>query len=590
MHFESKTGFLTRFFNTKIKHSIRAKALTALIVLSLLHSLNCVMSQEVNDKEEVTVEAPYQPSVSDVERIGISPSIPQQEIEKPGFEYLIKSKDLKTPVNLEPIKAAKIQSESATELYKNYVRAGLGTYWTPYIEFNANKLRSKKNAFGVHAKYLASFGGIKDYAYPGSSESDFSGYGKAFLNQHTFTALAEYQRIGVHFYGFKPDEFPEIDLEKNDYRQSYNRIGINTAIESNYTEKKKLHHFVNLKYYYLFDRFDVHEHNVRFDAGLNKNTSFFGFSEREKLGLEGAVDYAYNADTLGDLHSSAVLIRPYYNMGFEQYFFKIGVNADVESGTNSKLHFYPVINAEVQVVKDVLITYAGIYGGLDRNSLKSLSSENPFINATVVKNFRNNKFSQYGGLKGHISPYFDYNMSFENSTIENMPFFVNDTTSALGEGLNNQFGVVYDKVKYSRVTAEFGFHYKSKFNALLAGKYNSYYPDNESEAWHKPALEISFIADYSLQDKIIIRAGLLSHSSIFARTFETRVSNETTTIIEMPVAIKGFADISLGAEYRYSKLLSGFINFNNILSQRYFRWYNYPSYRFNILLGVTYSF
>jgi hypothetical protein len=549
-----------------------------------------VSGQEVTDREEVTVEAPYQPSVSEVERIGVSPSVPKEGLEKPEFDYKVKSKAFRTSINLEPIKPAKIQSESVTELYKNYIRAGIGSTVMPYIEFNANKLRSTKSAFGVHAKYLASYGGIKDYAYPGSSTSDFGGYGKAFFGEHTFAAEAQYKRTGIHFYGFKPDEFPAIDMKKNDYRQSYNFIGLNAGIQSNYTDKEKLHHSVMLKYYYLFDRYDVHEHNVKFDAGLNKNTSFFGFSEREKLGFTGTIDYSYNTDTVHTSNSTAVLIRPYYNLGFEQYYFKAGFNADIESGTRSKVHFYPVISAEVQIVKDVLITYAGIYGELSRNSLKSLSDENPFINATLEKNFRNNKFSQYGGLKGHITPYFDYNMSFENSTIENMAFFVNDTVSALGEGLNNQFGVIYDKVKYSKVNVEFGLHYKNKFNALLRGNYNTYYPDNEAEAWHKPALGISLLADYSMQDKIIIRGELLSSSSMYARTFKTVVNDEVTSFIEAPVKIKGFVDVSLGAEYRYSKLLSGFINFNNILAQRYFRWYNYPSYRFNVMIGVTYSF
>ncbi len=49
-------------------------------------------------------------------------------------------------------------------------------------------------------------------------------------------------------------------------------------------------------------------------------------------------------------------------------------------------------------------------------------------------------------------------------------------------------------------------------------------------------------------------------------------------------------DFSLGGEYHYNKSLSGFIQFNNITTQRYTYWHNYPSYRLNVLLGATYSF
>ena len=564
-----------------------------LIVLIPLFIVLCTMStqsQEPAKEEEVTVVAPYQPTVLDADKIGLTPRIPDERLEKPEFNYAIKSKTLNVPVVLEPIKPAKITGESVTELYKNYIRAGIGNYWTPYIEFYANKLRSKKSAFGVHAKYLASFGGINDYAFPGSSVTSFDGYGKKFFKSNTLTGEVLYKRTGVHFYGFKPDDFPELDLEKNDYKQSYNLIEMKTGLVSNYVDDEKLNHTLSFKYHYLFDKYKAQEHNVRFNTGLNKNTTFFNFSETEKLGVDAGVDYYFDHDTLNTVNQGIISLDPYYSMGFEQYYFKLGLKMDLESGSTSYFHVYPIVRIEVQVVKDILITYAGVFGEMMPNSLRSMSEENPFIISTIEKRFSNNKFSQYGGLKGHITKYLDYNVSFVNSTIENMLFYVNDTVSSISEGLNNQFTVVYDKVKYSRIIADFGFHYKNKFNAMLRGKYNSYFLDNEDKPWHKPTLEINLSADYNLQDKIWIKAEIFTCNKTYARTFENTVVDNVATTTMVPVELSGFADINLGVEYRYTKLLSGFVNFNNILGQRYFRWYNYPSYRFNMMLGVTYSF
>ncbi len=124
----------------------------------------------------------------------------------------------------------------------------------------------------------------------------------------------------------------------------------------------------------------------------------------------------------------------------------------------------------------------------------------------------------------------------------------------------------------------------------MRGKYNNYFLDNETEPWHKPELEITLSADYNMQEKIRVKAELFTTSKTYARTFETVVSGNTTAVTEVPVKLDGLFDLNLGLEYRYSKLLSGFINFNNILGQRYYRWYNYPSYRFNVMLGITYSF
>ena len=49
-------------------------------------------------------------------------------------------------------------------------------------------------------------------------------------------------------------------------------------------------------------------------------------------------------------------------------------------------------------------------------------------------------------------------------------------------------------------------------------------------------------------------------------------------------------DINLGAEYRYSKTLSAFVQLNNILSENYYQWNYYPTYGFNFTFGVTYCF
>ncbi len=568
-----------------LNYSIKAKILFILAMNILAIG---AVGQEVSDNEEITVVAPYQPTVSEAIKINVSPRIPDEELNKPDFIYDILSKDYKAPPLLEPIVAAKIEGESVTKLYRNYVRAGFGNYGTPYIEFFANKLRSKKNAFGVHLKHISSSGKIKEYGYPGNSLTDVSAYGKKFMSQHTLTSKVFFNRKGVHYYGYRPEEFPALALNKKDIKQTYNHVGFTTNFASNYPGDKKLNHTLGVGYSYLSDRYDASEHNILFNADLDYSTRFFDFSDKEKLGLDLGINYFLNSDSITDHNSGIISISPYYSLAFDQYLFRVGVNTMIESDSNSTVHVYPVIRAEVKVIEDYLITFAGISGGLKKNSLRLLSDENPFIISTLDKRFSNTKISQYGGLKGKLSKYLDYNVSFRNSTVENMPFFVNDTVSALGDGLNNQFAVVYDRVKHTRLKAEFGFHYINKFNIILRGQYNDYFLDNEDQAWHKPKLEIALAADYSMQDKILIRGEVFTRSKMYAKLYE--IDDNTGDIVVKAEELDAMIDVNLGLEYRYSKVLSGFLNLNNVLGQRYEHWYNYPSYRFNFLLGVSYSF
>jgi hypothetical protein len=537
--------------------------------------------------EEVTVVAPYQPTVSDAFKINVSPRIPDEKLIKPEMQYTLLSKLLVTPPELETIVPARIEGESVSKLQNNYARIGIGNYITPFIDFYANRLRSKNSSFGVRLNHISSSGGIKNFAYPGQSRSEIAAFGKRFFQNHALSGEVYAKRRGVHFYGFRPDDFPELDLSKKDISQAYTRLGLNTGFESNYTTGNLVNHRFGLGYYHLYDKFKTTENNILFTTSIDKQMEFFSFSDTEKLGVNFEVDFNANKDTLQKYNSSIERISPYYHMQFDQYRFEVGLNTSIRSDSNAKVHMYPMVKVEVTVVEEHLITFAGISGNLDRNSLRSFSEENPFIISTIQKEFTNRKIEQFGGLKGRITSYLDYSIGFMSSTVKNMPFFVNDTLSALGDGLNNQFTVVYDDAKYTRLFGEFGFHYKDLVRSRLKLQYNDYFLDNEDHAWHRPGFEVTWSADYNIQNKILLHAALFTNNGVYARLFEKNTAGE---VIVKAEKLKGLTDLNLGVEYKYSSALSGFVNFNNILGRQYYQWYNYPSYRFNMLLGVTYSF
>ena len=561
------------------------------LLIIIVAGSNLFAQQDTTKNEEVTVVSAYEPTVNDAFKLNIAPKITDEYIEKPKFDYSVISKNISAPLSINPIMAAKITGESVPRLYRNYVKLGFATTLSPYIDFYASMLRSKKSGFGVHLKHFSSSAGIKGYAYPGSGETEANVYAKKFGSRHAFSSELFYKQNRAHFYGYRPDDFPEISLSDKDIRQTYHIVGLKTLYESTYRQSSALHHSIKLNYYYLWEGYGSTEHNILLDADIHKKVDFFNFSKEQKLGLKVGTDLWFNSDTVTTENTGIVSFKPYYNLKFAQYGFYVGMDVALQMDSATSVHVYPVVTAEVQVIKDVLVTYAGIKGYLEKNSIKSLSNENIFITSTIEKRFTNYKFGQFGGVKGHIGKYFDYNLMFVNFTVEDMPFFVNDTVSAPTEGLNNKFSVVYDRVKYSRVIADFGFHYKSRFNAILRGTYHNYFLDNLDQPWHKPKLEVSLMMDYNMQDKFLLKAELFTFSKMYAPAYQHSTDNNGLKVVtQVAEEIKGAVDLNLGVEYRYSKVLSGFINLNNILNQRYYKYYNYPSYRFNLMLGITYSF
>ncbi len=94
---------------------------------------------------------------------------------------------------------------------------------------------------------------------------------------------------------------------------------------------------------------------------------------------------------------------------------------------------------------------------------------------------------------------------------------------------------------------------------------------------------------YNLFDKFLFNLDLnFEHGR---RALVTTVDDEVTVENNQRIKkLEFIADINLGVEYRYNKRISAFLQFNNLASQGYQRWYNTPVQRFQVLGGVTFRF
>ena len=102
---------------------------------------------------------------------------------------------------------------------------------------------------------------------------------------------------------------------------------------------------------------------------------------------------------------------------------------------------------------------------------------------------------------------------------------------------------------------------------------------NQAKAWHEPNLKVTFGANYIWKNKISVGIDLygITNTNALLSNGEIR-------------SIKGVADLNLNVEYLMNKKISFFGMLNNIAHQRYQRWYNYPSFGINGLVGAKFSF
>lgn len=554
------------------------KKITSILILSgILLITGSLFAQH---RENVIVVAPYQPTISDANKINQQPVITDTALSVPKLNYDFLTRKFTTEYQADPIKPAKVGDATLPKYYKFLLKAGFGNYIMPYGELFVNNTYSKGYSAGAYLKHLSVSGKIKDYAFPGNSENNIKVYGKRLYKEHTLYGSIAYNRLTNHYYGFKPADLPLLPtLNKSDYKQRFNIIKADFDFRTLTTAKPtKLNYSFGLNYYYLNDYYKTSENNFDFTADANKDFHLFKNAGPQILGITAKINYFFGDDTTQSYNAGIISLKPYIKSSFKIINFRAGIDVATAVDSLSKMHFYPFADFDINIVKNILVAFGGVKGGLVPNSFYSLTSENPFLVSKTHVYASSEKYNVFAGLKTNISKSVNFSVVARYSNVLDMPLFVNDTTVLYG----NQFKVIFDHAKIFQVSGEVAYQKDEKLKLILGANYYNYKMSTELKAWNKPLFDAYLDFHYNIGNKFIVSANIKGRSQAYAKIYEgTTVAKKT---------LKGYADIGLGFEYRYSKILSAFVNINNLTATRYYLWNNYPSYGFNMLAGVTYAF
>jgi len=522
----------------------------------------------------------YKVTIADANKITDVPVINDSTKKIPVKGYDINSKRVAVTYDVLPIPAAEMSGEPLTKLYNGLVKIGLGsgvqTKLTPYGEFWYNNLRSKEYAYGIRMKHFSTSYTPKDIGFAGFSDNEISLYGKKFLKEHSLIGNFDYNRNVVHYYGFDTQLF---DLTKDYTVQRFNLFAANAELMSHYTSAKRYNHDVKLSYYNLADIYKSSENNIKASGYVQTALS------KEMMRINASVDF-YNYKTKTDtINNTIVSLNPNFIAAGDKYKAVIGVTATLDMFEQSKFYFYPNVELSYNIFEDIIIPYAGVSGGLQKNSYKSLTDKNPFVLPSLNMLNTNKRYDFFGGLKGTLSSKIAYNAMVSYASVGNFAMYVNDTK----ELPQNRFNVIYDDVEQLNVRGEVTYQNREKLRIGLRGDYYNYKAKNELRVWYVPQVQITATANYNLRDKIVVKADLFYLDNQYAKTFEAD-STEISGFKVVAKELKGVFDANLGIEYRYTKKLGFYLNVNNIANMRYNRWLNYPTQRLGFMLGLSYSF
>jgi len=530
--------------------------------------------------KDVYVVRPYEPTLSDAEKYNFLPSISNLETKLPEFQYTISPKRLENSFETDPIKAAKTVTTSLPKIYNSWLKLGLGNYKTPLVEFNISNLRSKEYAYGAYMHHKSSYSKLAlandARVNAGYVENMINIYGKRFFSGVTLSGNLNFEQQAFHYYGYNTDTIHlPYEPDRDSTRQRLVKPGIDIGLRSNYADPEKLNFDIHAKFDYFLDKQKHKEPSLMVSTNLSK-----GFSGLMG-GLDMSLDYSKLTGSLDTSNNTIFRFNPWISKSSEEWQFKLGFEAVADIADITNYYFYPRAHLEMIIIKDVLVPFIGVSGELQKNSYQNLFTENMFIKPGIKLKNTSSNFIVYGGLKGNISSVVRFRADATLTIYKDYHFYVNDTVSMpSGIPLHNHFTAVYDDINLITYHGQIVFASKNNFELTLDGKYFSYKTFEEDKPWHMPDFEIKADATYKY-NKFVFTAGM----NFIGNRWVRKVFDETDGMEK----IKPVVDANLSINYHYSKLLTVFADFYNLAERGYLLWNQYPSQRFNFMLGISYK-
>lgn len=538
--------------------------------------------ENLPDSLRFTIKKDYRPVARDANKILLQPEVKHDTANLKEVKYTVIPKSKEVSYEAEPLKAAQLSNEPLPKLYNGFAKVGFGNYTMPFFEAGYGSLRSKKYQAGFFARYHASFAKLNKKRNFGFTDAGIRGYGKYFLKDHVLAGAVEYDVDENYYYGWDIADVNSGNIgavSDDSLHQVFHHVGLNVDLTALHEKKLNLLDQASLAYGYTRGNFQEQEHYAALSAGV-------GFKiKKEKMFIRTAFDYWNLSQPSLTTNNLVWGIQPEFRARRERWAIDLGVDFSLDvNDTTTKVLFFPILKFHYFLVKDMLRFYVGAKGGVTRNGLRTISQINPFFDTDQTLSNSWERLNIYGGFKGTIIRGLGFDLSVAEIITGQQMFFVNDTS----QGLGNRFLTEYHDIRVTQIKGALSYQLKDKLTIGAEADYRFFVmPTDSIKPWHEAPFRFTFFGNYNLKDKLIFKASITAFGPRLARDFTT---DSLGTVLMTPVTLKGYADASIGVEYRYRKWIGAFVDFRNIAALRYDIWKQYPSQRFSFIAGLNFSF
>jgi hypothetical protein len=523
-------------------------------------------AQKDTTKKGVNIISTFKPVLREAAKINFNATPPAVDTTKARLNYDIPNQNLLfayQPGSLRPL-ALDIDT-AGTFTNSSYIKAGFGSLRTPFVQAGISFGDGKTAGLNIYAKHVGS-DGKRDFQKFASTRVGLTGYFNSG-NKLQWDAGIGFKQDRLYKYGYEPQS---LVFATDSIKQNFQTINGRLAFHNINKTEFGLTYAPELKINVFSDNLKNSESNTVLNLPLQKT-----------VGKVFAVNLGLTFDlTRLSPKSKSVINNTMYFISPSVLFKTPNINAEVgirPSWDNKTFKMFPNILADISTEDRRFTFQAGWTGYIRKTSYQYLASQNPWL--WVPGDLKNTWIEErFAGFKGSVGDHFSYAAKAGFNKLNNQPLFVNDTLTNLG---GKSFRVLNEsEMNVLNFGGELGFTIQEKFSLIAGLTFNQFskLKDN-AEAWG--LLPLEFKTNLRLQ----IIKDLWLKTDLFAWSAPQYKKKDGSA-----GKLDGALDLNAGLEFKVTKNINIWTQFNNVFNKEYQRWNQYPVYGFNFVEGVVFSF
>ena len=539
-----------------------------LLGLCLFAGLSAYAQNDLEDNS-VTVVTNFEARLTDAQRVRINPAPPPADTTSRRQTYSIVPRPLTLDYPAPTIRPRALPRTELPDIKNGWVKLGLGVPNALYADASYDLTGQDNLDLGFFGSHYG-FNNNNQVENQRASDTRVGAEGNYLFEQgFAVSGGLSYDTKSRYFYGYN---FSDVESDSaltftpDQVRQRFNTFSVHADLYNGTRTQGDIDYRAGISMYLMNADPSVRESNL--DINLSGTKWINGSNP---LDVEFLASFTSFKDTSTQNLNVASLSPSYTVLVADRVKLKAGVRLAVQE---NDFDVFPNVTASAVVVDGLLSAFAGVEGNVQKNTLKTLSDYNPWIDTRLrVRNSEATRF--YGGVEGTYRT-IAYRAEAGYKYLDNLALYLTERDA---DGIP-RFNVLYDDGSqiYIQGTATLPLVEGLDLNATFTQRF--YSMEDEQKPWHLPSLSLNASGIYTLSNlPLQLRADFFVENGLPYRTPEGEVDH-----------LNALLDLSLNAEYTITETFGAWVRVNNLLNNRRERFYQYPTIGTNFMVGGSARF